>query len=135
MNRSKLSIGNFVSYNNDIWVVETLGRNTVYLKNTKNDCVSENVSYNDINGVPITIPNVEELLKIEFEEDHNEKLFASSFTRYWYDKKTHTIQLSCFYAFHDNDWYVHVDNNDYDTSAGCEVKYINELQNILNILE
>lgn len=33
----------------------------------------------------------------------------------------------------DGYWYVHVDNEDYDTIGGCDVKYVHQLQQLLRL--
>ena len=44
-----------------------------------------------------------------------------------------TIHDDKEYMNSDNEWYVHVDSEDYSTIAGCELTYVHELQHILKL--
>ena len=37
------------------------------------------------------------------------------------------------YMNSNNEWYVHVDSEDYSTIAGCELTYVHELQHLLKL--
>jgi hypothetical protein len=44
-----------------------------------------------------------------------------------------TIHDDKEYMNSNNEWYVHVDSEDYSTIAGCELTYVHELQHILRL--
>jgi hypothetical protein len=44
-----------------------------------------------------------------------------------------TIHDDKEYMNSNNEWYVHVDSEDYSTIAGCELTYLHELQHILRL--
>jgi hypothetical protein len=44
-----------------------------------------------------------------------------------------TIHDNKEYMNSNNEWYVHVDSEDYSTIAGCELTYLHELQHILRL--
>lgn len=44
-----------------------------------------------------------------------------------------TIHDDKEYMNSNNEWYVHVDSEDYSTIAGCELTYLHELQHLLKL--
>ena len=44
-----------------------------------------------------------------------------------------TIHDDKEYMNSNNEWYVHVDSEDYSTIAGCELTYVHELQHLLKL--
>ena len=44
-----------------------------------------------------------------------------------------TIHDDKEYMNSNNEWYVHVDSEDYSTIAGCELTYVHELQHLLRV--
>lgn len=50
-----------------------------------------------------------------------------------YENKDKRIIISDDANSGDGYWYVHVDNEDYDTIGGCDVKYVNQFQQLLRL--
>ena len=86
----------------------------------------ENISLDYIQPIPIT---KEFLEKNGFEKEGVIELYNL------YAGIDHrvTIHDDKEYMNSNNEWYVHVDSEDYSTIAGCELTYVHELQHLLKL--
>lgn len=75
------------------------------------------------------IPLTEEFFK------KNGFVLNDSFYPYYkkYESKDKRIIITDETNSGDGYWYVHVDNEDYDTIGGCDVKYVHQLQQLLRL--
>ena len=111
-----------IDNNYNIWVKddsENLGINFKY------------VELNDCHPIPIT---PELLLKNGFEIDHVIRI-NSHYNHFSGVDNRVTLHDSQEFMNSYNDWSVHIDNNDYETIATCELTYLHELQHQLKFNE
>ena len=111
-----------IDNNHNIWVKddpENLGINFKY------------VELNDCQPIPIT---PELLLKNGFEIDNVIRI-NSHYNHFSGVNNRVTLHDSQEYMNSYNEWRVHIDNNDYETIATCELTYLHELQHQLKFNE
>lgn len=75
--------------------------------------------------IPLTIEILE---KNGFEKSYDEILEMQ-----YYRSQDKTIQITHFSNSVNKDWYVHIDNDCYDSIGSCDIQYVHELQNLLTL--
>ena len=138
MNKEKISIGNVIWYRDCAWVVDSITNVGVYTHKFTNVDDSKFIRFEDIQGIQITIANVETYLDIKMERDETDTTMPEE--QNWYDVETYRLRLSSGWWKTNRGgnvpaWFCHVDNECYDTIGTADILYINELQNFLNSID
>ena len=84
------------------------------------------VSEGAIEGIPVT---VEMLKRIGFEEYFDIEP-EGKFYRYWDKDYKYRLDVRNFWTNSKREWYVHIDNDVYNTIGSGEFTYVHELQNL-----
>ena len=111
------------------WLVHENGE-PVQVTNIRGERFACYTSYWNYNNYFYPIPITRELLeKNGFEKEGVIELYNL------YAGIDHrvTIHDDKEYMNSNNEWYVHVDSEDYSTIAGCELTYVHELQHLLKL--
>lgn len=116
MEARDLMMGDWVDYNGTYQQVEEVDGffNQVYLT------LDEDVHCHDISPIPIT----------------HEILLANGFTykpQMGYVSSDGRIILDDRFPNYPRKWHAHIDNEDYQSIASCDLDYLHQLQNLLRI--
>ncbi len=121
MNKNSLMLGNFLwdTEKNELYVISELP--------IKKE-VEDHLTYIEITGETLI-----KYLGFEKDEWYSERMIDT----YKLDLSKYHISIS--YREYSNhplkDWYLHIDNEDFETVGGMDVKYIHEIQNMLNMIQ
>lgn len=130
-----LTIGNFV-YNNKVNQIAKIvaidnGVKTEWkIDNSDLKCIDENFHY-DIDLIPITIENIYAILGLSLTLDEDT---MNEYGHKDYYDFFNQIRLSVDSMLEKNIWYIHVDNEDYDSIGAAQIKYINDIQTFFNLI-
>lgn len=98
---------------------------SVLVEDTNKEWEAEAIDIANIKPIPI------------FEEffEKNSFVWDNSFYPHYkkYESEDKRIIISDDVNSGDGYWYVHVDNEDYDTIGGCDVKYVHQFQQLLRL--
>jgi hypothetical protein len=133
-----LSKNNVVWYDGNAWVIKAIRNDTVYATKFGEPTVVNNFRFEDLQGIPISIENVQKYLGIEMEEWLEDREDIED--KDWYDKDTRTMRLTNTWWRSNRpadgpytSWFCHLDNPSMDTIGTADVIYIHELQNFLKL--
>lgn len=122
MKANELQVGSWVMYNEEPCQVEVIYDHGMIRLRGWCECVE----IYELHHIPIT---TELLEKNGFEKEGVIELYNL------YAGIDHrvTIHNDKEYMNSNNEWYVHVDSEDYSTIAGCELTYLHEFQHLLTL--
>lgn len=135
MDITKLMVGNWVwcgSNYGQVAEIFTLKDELVITVNNR-----RNKYFEEINPFEVTT-SADDIRPIPLTEEFFEKngfVLNNSFYPYYkkYESEDKRIIITNETNSGDGYWYVHVDNEDYDTIGGCDVKYVHQLQQLLRL--
>lgn len=85
---------------------------------------------NTCSGIPVT---VDMLKRIGFEEYFDIEP-EGKFYRYWGKDYKYRLDVRNFWTNSKREWYVHIDNDVYNTIGSGEFTYVHELQNLVRVI-
>ena len=130
-----LTIGSFV-YNNKVNKIAKIvaidnGVKTEWqIDNSDLKCIDEIFHY-DIDLIPISIENIYAILglNLTLDEDTSNEYGHKDYYDFF-----NQIRLSVDSMFEGDIWYIHVDNEDYDSIGAAQIKYINDIQTFFKLI-
>lgn len=128
MKKSELMIGDWVQVPSLIDNVEGFNAwcKVKQLRDDDLDVVGfKELKYDEIEPIPITIEILEKN-GFKLSSFGGEKEYISEDHRLLLDGSHELINS-------DNDWWVHVDTNDFRTIGSCEISYVHELQDFIRL--
>lgn len=125
-----LSIGDYVMFNGEVLKVEEISKKGwIHLEDIDTDIRVEMTSdyiIKNLDSILIT-PKIFEkngIKRVNYDWLEPNMMYESE------DKR---IQITDLCNSGDGYWYVHVDNEDYQTVGSCDVKYVHQFQQLLRL--
>ena len=123
IDRHDLMVGNWLKIPQKIIRVSNVVSNGV---------ISDTTIYQEerIDPIPVT---VDMLKRIGFEEYFDIEP-EGKFYRYWDKDYKYRLDIRNFWTNSNREWYVHIDNDVYNTIGSGEFDYVHELQNLVRVI-